>query len=75
MLDTETLKGIHNAIHDNDRAMVELMRGEAIRELSRLKIAEINSGLNAYERRDVDVNIEIITEAEARLNGDEDKLF
>ncbi len=70
MLDTKTLKNIHSAINDNDQETVEFMRGEAIKELSRLKITEINSGLNAYEKRDVDVNIEIITEAEAKLNGD-----
>ncbi len=70
MLDTNTLKNIHSAINDNDHETVEFMRGEAIKELSRLKIAEINIGLNAYEKRDVDVNVEIITEAEAKLNGD-----
>ncbi len=71
MLDTKTLKDIHNAIKDNDCETVELMRGVAMKELSRLKIAEIGSGLSAGERKDVDVNVEIITEAEAKLNGDE----
>ena len=71
MLDAKTLKSIHHTIEGHDRKTVEFIRGEAMKALSRLKMAEINSGLNAYEKKDVEVNVEIITEAEARLNGDE----
>ncbi len=69
MLDAKTLNNIHNTIKGNDRKTVKHILGEAVKELSRLKITEISSGLSAGERRDVDVNVEIITEAEAKLNG------
>lgn len=71
MLDTKTLSNIHDAINNNDRTTVEFMLGEAFKELSRLKTAEINSHLNAYQKKDVAINIEIITEAEAKLYGAE----
>ncbi len=71
MLDTKTLKKIHDIIKDNDHKTVEFMRSEAVKELSRLKIAEASSRLNAYERKELAITIEIITKAEAKLNGDE----
>ncbi len=70
MLDTTTLKTIHNAINDNDYKSVEYIRSDAIKELGRLKIAGFHRGLNAFERKDIDINVEIITTAEAKLNGD-----
>ena len=69
MLDMKTLKKIHNIINDNDNDYVEFLREEAFKELTRLKLAESSKGLNAFERKDVDVNIEIITKAEEKLYG------
>ncbi len=69
ILDTKTLKNIHDIIKNNDHETVEFIRSEAVKELRRLKISEVNSRLNAYERRDIAINIEIITRAEVKLNG------
>lgn len=70
MLDIQTLKNIQDTIESNDHETVEFMRSKAMKELGRLKIAEINGGLNAYEKKSIHVNIEIITKAEAKLNGE-----
>ncbi len=69
MFDTKTLKTIHNAIDDNDYKSVEQIRSDAIKELGRLKIAEFHRGLDAFERKGIDINVEIITTAEVKLNG------
>ncbi len=69
MLDMKTLKKIRDTINDNDNDYVESLREEAFKELTRLKHVDRSSGLNALERKEVDVNIEIITRAEAKLYG------
>lgn len=69
MLDMKTLKNIRDTINDNDNDYVESLREEAFRALTRLKKVESTKGLNALERNEVDVNIEIITRSEAKLHG------
>lgn len=69
MLDMKTLKDIRDGINDNDNDYVESLREEAFKALTRLKKVESAKGLNALERKEVDVNIEIITRAEAKLHG------
>ena len=69
MLDMKTLKDIRDSINDNDNDYVESLREEAFKALTRLKKVESAMGLNALERKEVDVNIEIITRAEAKLHG------
>ena len=69
MLDVKTLNNIRDSINDNDNDYVESLREEAFKALTRLKKVESAKGLNALERKEVDVNIEIITRAEAKLHG------
>jgi hypothetical protein len=69
MLDMKTLKDIRDSINDNDNDYVESLREEAFKALTRLKKVESAMGLNALERKEVDVNIEVITRAEAKLHG------
>lgn len=69
MLDMKTLKNIRDTINDNDNDYVESLREEAFKALTRLKKVESTKGLNAFERKEVDVNIEIITRSEAKLHG------
>ena len=69
MLDMKTQKKIRDTINDNDNDYVESLRHEAFLELSRLKRIDRSKGLNALERKELDVNIEIITRAEMKLHG------
>ena len=69
MLDMKTQKKIRDTINDNDNDYVESLRDEAFLELSRLKRIDRSKGLNALERKELDVNIEIITRAEMKLHG------
>jgi hypothetical protein len=69
MLDMKTLKNIHDSINDNDNDYVEYLREEAFKALTKLKKVDSAKGLNALERKEVAVNIEIITRAEAKLHG------
>lgn len=69
MLDMKTQKKIRDTIDDNDNDYVESLRDEAFLELSRLKQIDRSKGLNALERKELDVNIEIITRAEMKLHG------
>ena len=69
MLDMKTQKKIRDTINDNDNSYVESLRDEAFLELTRLKNIDRNKGLNALERKELDVNIEIITRAEMKLHG------
>ena len=69
MLDMKTQKKIRDTINDNDNDYVKSLRDEAFLELSRLKRIDRSKGLNALERKELDVNIEIITRAEMKLNG------
>jgi hypothetical protein len=69
MLDMKTLKNIHDSINDNDNDYVESLREEAFKALTKLKKVDSAKGLNALERKEVAVNIEIITRAEAKLHG------
>lgn len=70
MLDMKTLKDIDDSISGSDFNEVKCLRDQAFQELIRLKNAESRFGLNAFERKDVAVNIEIITRTEARLLAD-----
>ena len=69
MLDMKTQKKIRDTINDNDNSYVESLRDEAFLELTRLKNIDRSKGLNALERKELDVNIEIITRAEMKLHG------
>ena len=69
MLDMKTQKKIRDTINDNDNDYVESLRDEAFLELSRLKRIDRSKGLNALERKELDVNVEIITRAEMKLHG------
>ncbi len=69
MLDTTTLKIIRDIINNHDHITLEFMRDEAVKELIRLKTAEASGRLSIYEKKDIAINVEIITRAEEKLNG------
>ena len=71
MLDMKTQKKIRDTINDSDNGHVESLRQEAFKALTRLKQVDSSMGLTAHERKEVDMNVEIITRAEEKLYGRE----